>query len=175
MKKSILVVMILIVTQNFLFSQEIKYKDLATSKNGDYLSYLASDNAVYKIGDRIKIGIPTANKSFTYIYEGDGFIIPIDNLKSHASGYEMEIKRIMVIGNKRAGHSVTIKTKGLTVLSNYTISFENALETGEIKGIGKTSKEALEELKSAKDKLELNVITSEQYEKIKEDLIKYIK
>jgi hypothetical protein len=157
------------------YSQEIKYADLATASKGEYNSYFASDGATYKIGDKIKIGVPSSNKTFAFIYEGDGIILPITPLHASASGNETEIKRIAVVGNKRAGYSVVFRTKGISGLSNYSIQFENALSVGEIKGFGKTSDEALIELKKAKDKLDLGLITQEEYDKLKAELSKYIK
>jgi hypothetical protein len=86
------------------------------------------------------------------------------------------VKHIIVFnGNKRIGYSVILRTKGLTGLLNYTIQFENALAVGEIKGFGKTSDEALTELKRAKDKLDLGLISKEEFDKLKEELSKYIK
>ena len=38
-----------------------------------------------------------------------------------------------------------------------------------------TSDDALEKLKKAKDKLDLEVISKEEYEKIKAELVKFIK
>ena len=87
----------------------------------------------------------------------------------------MVIKKIWVVGNKRAGYSVSFRTKGIIGLSNYTIQFENALSTGEVKGFGMTSDDALAELKKAKDKLDLGLITQEKYDEIKAELVKYIK
>jgi hypothetical protein len=55
------------------------------------------------------------------------------------------------------------------------IDFENAIASGEIVGLGMTSDKALEELKKAKDKLELEIITQEEYDKIKADLMEYMK
>ena len=49
------------------------------------------------------------------------------------------------------------------------------MSTGEIKGFGKTSDEALTELKKAKDKLDLGLITQEEFDKLKAELSKYIK
>ncbi len=63
--------------------------------------------------------------------------------------------------NKRTRYSVSMRTKGLIAVLNYTIQFENALSTGEIKGTGMTSDEALEKLKKTKDKLDLGLITQE--------------
>ncbi|AIN75126.1 hypothetical protein O8E88_001266 [Flavobacterium psychrophilum] len=157
------------------FSQEINFKDLSTSSRGEFTSYISQDNATYKVGDRVKIGFPSSNKTFAFITEGDGLLSPITNLTSTSSGQETEIKNIFIIGNKRAGYSVTFRTKGITGFSNYTIQFENALSTGEIKGFGKTSDEALTELKKAKDKLDLELITKEEFDKSKSELAKYIK
>jgi hypothetical protein len=171
-----------VLTATLSYSQEIKYSDLATTPKGtSYVasekgtSYIASDGAVYNIGDRIKIGVPSSNKTFAYITEGDGILLPITNLRAVSSGQETEIKKIVVWGNKRVGYSVIFRTKGFSGLSNYTIQFENALSTGEIKGFGKTSDEALTELKKGKDKLDLGLITQEEFNKLKAELIKYIK
>jgi hypothetical protein len=175
MKLNLIVAFLFSITTATVMGQEIKYADLATAKRGEYTSYVGSDGAVYKIGDRIKIGVPSSNKTFAFITEGDGLILAITNLLASASGTETEIKRIYVSGNKRAGYSVSFRTKGITGLSNYTIQFENALSTGEIKGFGLSSDDALAQLKKAKDKLDLGLITQEEYDKIKSDMSKYIK
>lgn len=175
MKALILNFAVLLLTASISLAQEIKISDLATTTKGEFTSYVASDGAVYKIGDRIKIGVPSSNKTFAFISEGDGIMLPITNLTAASSGQETEIKKIWVAGNKRAGYSVIFRTKGITGLSNYTIQFENALATGEVKGFGMTSDDALAELKKAKDKLDLGLITQEEYEKIKAELSKYIK
>lgn len=173
MKKLFLFVFLL---AQVAFSQKIKQSDLATTTSrGEFTSYEGSDGGIYKIGDRIKIGVPSSNKTFAFITEGDGMLLPITNLNASASGQETEIKRIFVVGNKRAGYSVSFRTKGISGVSNYTIQFENALSTGEIRGFGMTSDEALAELKKAKDKLDLGLISQEQYEEVKKEMIKYIK
>lgn len=68
-----------------------------------------------------------------------------------------------------------MRTKGYSGLTNYTIDFENALSNGEVKGFGKTSDEALAELKKAKDKLDLGLISQEEYDKVKAELVPFIK
>jgi hypothetical protein len=157
-------------------AQEITINDLATlTERGEYTSYVGSDGGVYKIGDRIKIGVPSSNKTFAFITQGDGLLMPIEPLLASSSGTETEIKRIFVAGNKRTGYSISMRTKGLTGLLNYTIQFENALSTGEIKGSGMTSDEALSELKKAKDKLDLGIITQEEYDLKKAELTPFIK
>jgi hypothetical protein len=174
MKKILFVALASIVLLN-VNAQEINFKDLATAERGEYTSYVGSDGGVYKIGDRIKIGVPSSNKTFAFITQGDGIFMPIEPLQASSSGTETEIKRIFIIGNKRSGFSIAMRTKGVIGLLNYTIQFENALSTGEIKGTGKTSDEALAELKKAKDKLDLGIITQEEYDKIKAELVPFIK
>lgn len=158
-------------------AQEVHFKDLGlTVKKGEYTSYIASDGAEYKVGDKIRIGVPSSNKTFAFIYQGDGIIIPMTLLTAANSGSETEIKKIFVSGTKRSGYQVLMRTKGMYALSgNYLIQFENALSTGEIKGFGMTSNEALEELKRAKDKFDLGLISQDEYNKKKEELSKYIK
>jgi len=175
MKTQLLKFILVALTATLSYAQEIKHSDLATAIRGEYTSYVASDGTVYKIGDVIKIGFPSSNKTFAFITEGDGFLLPITYLNAFASGQETEIKRIFVVGNKRVGYSVSFRTKGITGISNYTIQFENALATNEIKGFGKSSDEALIELKKAKDKLDLGLISQEEFEKLKEELRKFIK
>jgi hypothetical protein len=65
MKK--LLLMVVFVAQ-LGFGQEIKHSDLATTNSrGEFTSYVGSDGGIYKIGDRIKIGVPSSNKTFAYI------------------------------------------------------------------------------------------------------------
>lgn len=156
-------------------AQEINYKDLSSGPKGEYTSYVSKDGATYKIGDRLKLGVPSSNKTFAFVYEGDGLLLPMTNVGSVVSGTETEIKRIFVVGNKRAGYSVTLRTKGFTGLANYSVLIENAIAAGEVVSFGKTSDEALAELKKAKDKLDLGLITKEEYEKLKAELSAYIK
>lgn len=102
-------------------------------------------------------------------------INPLQPLPVAQSGTETEIKRIFVGGNKRIGYSISMRTKGVIGLLNYTIQFENAMSTGEIKCTGLKSDEALAELKKAKDKLDLGLITQEEYDLKKAELTPYIK
>jgi len=152
-----------------LFSQELKYSDLGSGvkPKGDFTSYVAKDGSVYKIGDKIKIGTPSSNKTFAFITYGDGFLIPITQLEANKSGTETEIKSFLVGGTKRSGFIAFVRSKGITGLANYTIQLENAIETGEVKSFGMTSDEALSALKKAKDKLELGFITQAEYDSLK--------
>lgn len=179
MRKLILSLAALIVISESLFSQELVLKqgDLTSEKRpkGEFNSYESKDGSVYKIGDKITIGVPSSNKTFAFITEGDGLLLPITQLLASSSGQQVEIKRIDIGGGKRTGFYASVRCKGLTGLSNYSIQLENAISVGEVKSFGMTSDEALAELKKAKDKLVLELISQDDYDRIKADLMKYIK
>ncbi len=172
--KSLMITIALFVSQQ-LVSQELKYDSLSVSEKGEYTSYVGSDGGIYKVGDKLKIGVPSSNKTFAFITKGDAILTPIESVSSNASGNETEIKRINLVGNKRTGPFVTMRTKGAIGTVNYTIKFENAIASGEIKGFGLTSDEALSELKKAKDKLDLGLITQYEFNAIKLRLAAFIK
>lgn len=178
MKKLLsILILLLIMVGTKVFAQELKYSDLQgdVRPKGEFTSYVSKDGAVYKIGDKITIGVPSSNKTFAFITEGDGIILPITQLTAISSGQQTEIKRISVFGTKRSGFFVSIRSKGITGLSNYSIQLENAITTGEVKSFGMTSDEALTELKKAKDKLDLEIINQAEYDSIKMELVKFIK
>jgi hypothetical protein len=60
-------------------------------------------------------------------------------------------------------------------IADNILKFESAISYGEIKSKGMTSDEALNELKRAKDKLDLGIISKEEYEVKRLELIKFIK
>ena len=174
------ILLLLLTFSTLSFGQTLTYEQLTSTKEkpkGKFTEYVSKDGSVYKIGDRIKIGVPSSNKTFAFITEGDGLLLPISPLSVSNSGQETEIKSIGIAGNKRSGFFIMFKTKSLTGLpgSGYNIQFENAVDNGEIKSFGMTSDEALAELKKTKDKLDLGIITQEQYDTKKSELLKYIK
>lgn len=164
-----------VLTATLSFAQQIKYSDLATlsKRGGEYTSYIASDGAEYKVGDKIKIGYPSSN-AFVYVMYGSG-LAGVTPLPANNAGIETEIKEIAVAGTNKIGFRVTLITSGFGMGTKLYIDTENALATGEVKGFGMTSDEALAELKKAKDKLDLGLISQEEYEKIRAELSQYIK
>ncbi len=86
-----------------------------------------------------------------------------------------EIKKIKVWGTKKLGLKVNFQTKGMSGVDNYFFNIEDAIQVGEIQPKGMTSDKALNELKKAKEKLDLGLITQEDYDKLKIELSKYIK
>lgn len=143
--------------------------------NGDITEYVAKDGSVYKIGDKITIGVPSSNKTFAFLSSGDGIMTPLVPLSIGVSGQKAEIMKFRISGTRRSGFTIWLKAKSATGMGNYNVDFENAILNGEVKSSGMTSDEALTELKKAKDKLDLGLISNEEYEAKKAELIKYIK
>ena len=139
-----------------------------------YEAYTASDNHTYRVGDDIIIGTPSSNKTFAFLTSELGAVAGDPYLGIRCSGVKMQIKSILVGGSKKKGTHVGVRAifKGF---GGVNIQFENALQSGEIVSQGMTSDKALEELKKEKDKLDLGLITEEEFNKRKEELMKYIK
>jgi hypothetical protein len=177
MKKIILAIVIFVLNATMLFSQQVEISELesATVTGGKFESYLSKDGTTYKVGDFLDIGLPSGtNGRFVLIQQIDiaGNILVVG---SNAINTHCEIKKIRVVGNKRQGYKVQLQTKGSSSIDNYFFNLEDAIVAGEIKSKGMTSDEAMKELKTAKDKLDLGLITQAEYDKIKAELIKYIK
>lgn len=183
--KRLMLTLVLIALTGIIYSQTIKHSDISNGKilekgqyakligggNGKYAEYTASDGHVYKIGDVLKIGQPRNNKTFSYIKE----YMSSANADSGISGYEFKIKWIQLVGAKKTGFKIYMLIEGRTSINNMFIDFEEALSCGEVIGYGKTSNQALTELKNAKEKLDLELITRQQFDSIKAELSKYIK
>lgn len=147
-------------------------------------SYTASDNITYHIGDTIKLGTGSDNNgNFKYLQMGG-----LSNTLSAMNGDYQNVSSS--VGRNYSGLNVIIKkikeqkfkggTKVLFVvgggnITNYNLMIEEALKTGEIASNGMSSDEALSTLKKEKDKFDLGLITSDQYEAKKKELILFIK
>lgn len=147
-------------------------------------SYTASDNITYHVGDTIKLGTGSDNKgNFKYLQMGGLYNTMAamngnyDEMSSSVgrnySGLNVVIKKIKE--QKFKGGTKVFFVVGGGDLTNYNLMIEEALKTGEVASIGMSSDEALARLKKEKDKLDLGLITSEQYELKKQELTKYIK
>ncbi len=168
--------MLLVLQFTGLYAQELKFSELNRGEKkpkmpmSGWKSYVSKDGTLYKAGDIIKIGFPSSNNIFSFITK-PGTSTPYP--KSY-SGKEVEIKYFMATGFKNEGFKAVVVCKG-SLLDMFNIEIENAIQAGEIKSFGMTSDEALSELKKAKDKLELGLITQAKYDSLKIEYKKYIK
>ena len=85
----------------------------------------------------------------------------------------MKIKSFVIEGDKKKGFSIAANLDG--VGHNIQVRLEYGIEIGEIGEHKMTSEEAMVQLKSEKDKFELGLITSDEYNARKSELVKFIK
>lgn len=161
-------------------------------------AYHASDKFVYKIGDTIVLGSPSSSHTtavasgnvavassqknystivsdasiagtlFTgvplYMADRSGEYFIITNLKVKLPRkHSVDGATINLRGNVRGVGSVTIE------------NFEKAIAYGEVRSKGMTKDRAIMLLKEAKEHLDLELMTQEEYNKRKEELLPYIK
>lgn len=180
MKKIQLIMMgLFILVTTFSFGQDtLTYEDVNNSEKrfkGKFDTYIAKDGSVYSIGDTINVGIPSGvNGKFVHLQKMDisGTIYAVGG---EAVNTHIILKKIRVGGTKRSGWKVAFQTKGLTFVDNYFLYIEDAISTSEIDSGIMTSDEALSQLKKEKDKLDLGLITQEEFDKKKKELSKFIK
>jgi len=160
----------------------ITYEDMKTITKGAFQNiecdvYSAKDGYFYKIGDTLKIGRPSSNKTFSFIsnYSVLGGAENNGPLSVSESGTNTIIKKIFVFGNKRMGFKMIFMGKGICgMCPSYSINFEEAIATGEIVSKGFTRESAIAKLKEAKELLDLGLMKQVDFDKLKESLVKYI-
>lgn len=140
----------------------------------EYEAYTASDGHTYKVGDEITTGVPSSNKTFAFLMTELGMVSGNPLLTAAWSGYKMQIKKIGVDRSKKRGATVSMRCY-LSGIGGIIVKFENALTSGEIVGLGMSRDKALNEIKKAKEMLELDLITQNEFDSIKAECMKYIK
>lgn len=160
-----------------VFSQDIKYSDL-TDNNAKkntlkaYKSYLSKDGLYFKSGDTIQVGNSSSDQTFAFIYlQGSDAVL----LNKSESGIKMIIVNFWIVGSKKTGFQAEAICKTGLWITKYHVILENAIASGEIKTSLLKSDDALSQLKKAKEKLDLGLITQEEFDKLKSELKKFIK
>lgn len=169
MKKLFLILVILMFISN-LYSQTATYKDVLANNKGIYETYLSYANQSFKVGDTLTIGEPYRNNNYFYLFQY--YIKTTFPLTTSSIGASVVIKKMEINNNSLIVYTSKPRKDiyGLCI-----INFEEAIKQGEIKSSFLTSDDALKLLKTEKEKLELGVITLEQYDVKKAELMKYMK
>ena len=175
-------------------------KELTGRKSGDDITaYVASDGVTYRIGSTITYGYPTNGKYYLYFKDVTGSWLNTlaEDENATASDRAVNQERAERVEN-RAGGVATIKKIQCVPIDPYNrmtsgckiylvlnrgglacTNFEEAIATREV--VIKANPEdvasdaALEELKKWKEKLDLQIITQEEYDAKKAELMKKIK
>lgn len=147
--------------------------------------YISENGTSFKIGDILKIDKPSNGQIFTSMttrmtaFEA----LALNPQQTNNFDYNvyartvaktaLKIKSFVIEGDKKKGFSIAANLDG--VGHNIQVRIEYGLEIGEIGEHKMTSDEALALLKSEKDKFDLGLITSEEYNSRKSELIQFIK
>ena len=133
--------------------------------NIKYDSYISKTGDQINVGDTLLIGKASSESGFIYITREGA------RLNSALAGNKIEINKIKSFETQAAGLKLWVQFKGFG-WPFALIDYENAIETGEIINpkAKMTRDQAINKLKESKVLLDLNVITTEEYEKLKNKL-----
>jgi hypothetical protein len=178
--KKVLTGLLIIFSSTLVAQKTITYEEMKTITKGAFENidcdiYVAKDGHSYKVGDTLKIGRPSSNKTFAYITSGATAAAlsgkAPDPLSANSSGDNTIIKKIAVGGTKKAGFKIYVVGKGICgICPNNMIDFEEAIATGEIQSKGMSREQAIAKLKEAKDLVDLGMMSKEDFEKLKAEL-----
>jgi len=154
--------------QNVATNSEVISKE----KKGNIDVFITSAGDSLKVGDTITLGVAFRNEQFDYVQQNAGVAVyPLTNM---ASGSKIIIKGMRA--SMRVLTMRTTKPQGL-VYGLYVVNVQGAIDNGELKIDSNilSSDEALIELKRSKDKLDLGLITQEEFDAKKAELSPFIK
>lgn len=187
------------IIDTLFYSQMSDKQNAKNYKTGmDINVYVASDKNYYKVKDTLIIGNPTGEgssafskkRNFEYMFYGKPaatLIKGVRKVEERYKDYKLTIEKIQFnkgslgLENYVFFYVKPLKNTDFTVIDNYiTVTMvDNALMKGEIKPLRNTRPmtrdEAVALLKIKKEELDLEVITKEEFEKIREQLLPIIK
>jgi len=145
-----------------------------------YDEYVAKDGSVFKKGDKLKLNFPTKDgRAFQYIYQSSSRKGRV-YLDAANSNRELEITHISVTkppfnqGDDSKYVQMFLDGESWLIVDP-CVEIENAIASGEVESKVITENKALENIKIAKDKFDLGLITEEEYTKVREEMKQYIK
>lgn len=189
--KKILLVTIMSISGFVMNAQVLKYEQVKNAQKRSEINkeeiteYISENGTSFKIGDVIKIDKPSNGQIFSSMTirmtTFEALALNQNELRNFdynvysrtIAKTSLKIKSFVIEGDKKKGFSIAANLDG--VGHNIQVRLEYGLEIGEIGEHIMTSEEAMTQLKSEKDKLELGLITSEEYNLRKSELVKYIK
>lgn len=155
---------------NQSIAQDLKYGEIAR-KNSKVSSYQSQSGAIIKKGDVLILGKPTGTGgNFSHITQNG---LPVIGA---LSGNEVKVDHIKSFKQAAFSGKAFVAFKGYGLIPCY-INYELALEAGEVINNQEplTKAQAIEKLKEAKELLELDFITQEEYDSLKSELSPIIK
>ena len=116
-------------------AQEFKsFNDLFNSKKNPVVPkvYVAKDGFVYREGDTLLLNIPICGGDNFFFVEGNNLIGEYVKLNHEYCKTKFVIKSFQVVGNKKMGFRLKVKSKANGQGVNYSFDLENALQYNEV-------------------------------------------
>tara|TARA_B100000315_G_C14368204_1_gene491708 strand:- start:217 stop:783 length:567 start_codon:yes stop_codon:yes gene_type:complete len=154
--------------------EEITYEQTLEIKKGKTKSYITSRGEKFSVGQTFKFGAPKRKdqRKYDYIWIKSFMGPNLGTIESTWNGWEATIKKIE--WRKEGSQTfvmVHIKQGNWNLLVQ---DFEAAIESGEIVTSVLSKKTAIDKLKEAKELLDLEIITQDEYDEIKKSLTPFI-
>lgn len=166
----------LILLTAFAFSQTVTEKEISESikrPKSDFTEYIASNGESFKIGQTVTINQPSGNSNtFQYISREIG--LQVYETSTDANNTETELLKFRVFGTKKSGWKVALILKSGDAW-RYVVETEQALTYKELKSSVLSREEAIAKLKEAKDLLDLDLMTQEEYDALRKKLTPIIR
>lgn len=177
--KKILTLIALVFAVVTASAQTLNYeqlKDVQAKKLSylEYTEYTASDGTIFRIDEPVKIGNQSGTNRYNHILTFVPLTTP-SNVTGNMYGKELKIKKIRVNKTLTGGNCVSLWVDCGIAGSSYVIDLEPAINNGEVIGDGMTEDQALKEIEKLKKKLDLELLTEEEYKTKRAELVKYIK
>lgn len=166
-------ILFLIFSFSSFFAQTLKHDSVQYIQKSRFTEYLASDNYTYKIEDTIQLGNPSSIEIFNFINRtiNENFLT-LEKAGAEYSGISAVISEIKV---KNSICYVKAISKNRLGTIEFILEIEKAIQQNEMIAKGMTSGKAILELKKAKEKLDLELISQAEYDAIKVELAPFIK
>ncbi len=122
-----------------------------------------------EIGGNVTFNEPSG-KSNTYQYITKQVLTEVYPVDTYSNNEEVKILKYRIVGTKRSGFKVFLITNSKDGAWRYIVDTEQSLIANEIKSNILSREEAIAKLKEAKDLLDLEMMSQEEYDKIKAEL-----
>lgn len=162
---------------------EITHEQTLDIKKGSTAEYTSTSGEKFSVGQEIFLRSPAnGHQMYTYASTKDSFMVPPFKLSSAWNGTRMQIDKIWWKQVQGVPHVVvytSVEGANYGAEKQMIINLEAAIETEEVVTSMQskrpiTEKSPIEKLKESKELLDLEVITQDEYDEIKQALMPLI-
>ena len=151
----------------------ITFQEVQDIRKGTANSYITKNGETFTVGGKLKIG--HAKRDDVYVYIIDKMMGGAVTGPLRYGGTELEVEITKISWKNEVVRVTTTKARLDNQWPKIIIDLEAALQVGEVVSKIMSRESAIAKLKEAKDLLELEVISKNEYNALKEELTPIIK